>query len=97
MLIRETEDYYNSLIKLGRYFKEADKEQGSSLFYEFPVYVDETIAYIAKWPNASPKYKKYKSRRVTINKFNNFYLLYYYDEINDILTLLEVCSYKQNN
>jgi len=96
MLIRETEDYHNSLIKIGRYFKEVDAEQGTALFYEFPVYVDQTIAHIAKWPKSSQQYKKYTSRRVSIDKFNGYYLLYHYNEVEDILTLLEVRAYKQN-
>ena len=96
MLIRETEDYQNSLVKIGRYFKEVDAEQGTALFYEFPVYLDQAISHIAKWPNSSPKYKKYTSRRVSVDKFNSHYLLYHYDEVEDILTLLEVRSYKQN-
>ena len=96
MLVRETEDYQNSLIVIGRYLKEVDKEQGSVLFYEFPVCLDETIDHIIKWPNSTPKYKNYLSRRVSLNKFTSYYLLYYYDELEDILTLLEVRNYNQN-
>ena len=97
MLIRETEDYQNSLIKIGRYLKEVDKEQGTVLFYEFPVHLDKAIAHISKWPNSTPKYKNYQSRRVSLEKFPSYYLIYYYDDFKDILTLLEVRSYKQNS
>ena len=96
MLIRETEDYQNSLKKIGKYFKEVDAEQGSTLFYEFPVYLDKAIDHIVKWPDSSPKYNKYNSRRISVDKFNSYYLLYFYDEAEDVLTLLEVRSFRQN-
>ena len=77
------------------HFKDVDEYEGTSLAEYLPQYVDLAIENICKYPDAYPNYRLSLSRRYTLEKFKSHYIIYNYNSVNQVITLLEIRGYKQ--